>query len=312
MAFKNFQAFTNACKNLQQQLDRNTLLVRIINRVSQIITSSQAIPSQYTTKYNSVQLLQYDSEGNLNDVTPAEQLSVPENVLGSAVSSIQSNQRLIEGDIASLHSIKLDTECKLSAGIGVPVLENKNQAWGFLVPSAAYISGSSIDVVNRAQVASAFFPIRFDESHVFIYRTASTPKYKLKSLSYIDGAHSVLYLQDGTDGGVVLVKRFEDVLGNIPADGMIIGTIVKSNIPGFTTDLTLRAKPVDSSRPAFESGSTSLFTFSTNNADILFSGRSDTQPKPAVQGCITATTATDWSFLYPKDNIDALVNTLTN
>lgn len=105
MSFKSFSSFNTQLNDLQEQLDRNTLLARIINRVSTIITNAKTVPGNYTTKYNSVQLLEYNSEGKLEDVTPDAQLTIPNSVLEQAQGSIKSNQTLIRSDLDVLETI---------------------------------------------------------------------------------------------------------------------------------------------------------------------------------------------------------------
>lgn len=97
MSYKNFEAFNKALSDLAPTA-RSNLIFRLINLSSQLASIVEDLPGNWARAYASVQQLQYDADGRLEDVTSTEAISSVDNLIYAVRSKFLS----VKNDLDSL------------------------------------------------------------------------------------------------------------------------------------------------------------------------------------------------------------------
>lgn len=95
--FKNFSDF-NTWLSSHFSTEISAVVTRAVNRVTAIRQRMSQIHSEYTSAYNSVQTLGYDSQGSIVDNTSADRLSIPESTLTKCKAYLQTQRESLAAD----------------------------------------------------------------------------------------------------------------------------------------------------------------------------------------------------------------------
>lgn len=321
MAFHSFSEFTSTLAQLQKQLDVNALFVRVVNRVSSLITNAKSVPGQYTAKYNSVQLLQYNDEGVLQDVTPAEQLSVPNSVLDDFKMVTQSNQDLIESDLAVLGNINVPlktTKPLPDLSHSVDQLQSGNFATlyvgGFLLtfgkPSIITNVASYADVAPQVKLV-------FPDVAGGLYVECNGARYGVVGMSWGPAGYSALKLKASAGSSSTYNMIITSSTGFAPGDIIVGGTDCGKCI---YTDLPNEAGYIGKVVTAFASNEDGAvftidgeFNVDTKRTWFLYGGNEGYMtslaymkiPAYGIEGKADLS-----AVLYPKQTIESLKGTV--
>jgi hypothetical protein len=138
--FKSFDSFNQHLDKLIPSADAVAMgnALAISKSVQEILSS---VSSRYTRAYNSVQVIKYDENGDPIDVTPAEQLTVPENILEYARATIDNVKNQI--------STYRDRFSTVLHNVVVPLSTVLTQSKPFLLGrvgfDTAFFSGSDVN-----------------------------------------------------------------------------------------------------------------------------------------------------------------------
>lgn len=97
MSYKSFEPFNKVLGDLAPTA-RSNLIFRLINLASQLSGVVEDLPGNWARAYASIQQLQYDADGKLEDVTSAEAISSVDNLIYSVRSKFLS----LKNDLDSL------------------------------------------------------------------------------------------------------------------------------------------------------------------------------------------------------------------
>lgn len=313
MAFKDFSKFSTAISKLKEQLDKNALLVRVINRVSTIITNCQQVPGAYTTKYNSVQLLEYDSNGKLQDATPAQQLTVPQSILDTAVADIESNQRLVESDLKVASTLPLPVKVDVE-GADVSSFSEDGASVKVLSSQEAIVIMNSSNAVIASFIQDNYpepLPIGLAGTKgKRVFANAGNSDMWITGIRYLGDRVSLILVELPGSHGYVVVRAKANLQGNLTTSYQEVGEVIASNTPQFKPKAVFRVKLDTDNTTGFSSGVYSVINFSTLAINFLFTLSNRTSNNLDTGVIRFAGYADLANILYPKAQIDALKSSL--
>lgn len=97
MSYKSFEDFNEAFIDLAPTA-RSNLVYRLLNLASQLSSVLTDLPVNWARQYSSIQQLQYDAQGNIQDVTPSEAVTSADYLVSSAKAKFDS----VRNDLLSL------------------------------------------------------------------------------------------------------------------------------------------------------------------------------------------------------------------
>ena len=109
MSYKNFDAFNKALGDLAPTA-RSNLIFRLINIASQLSGVVEELPSNWARAYASLQQLQYDANGKLEDVTSIEAITSVDNLIYAARSKFLSLKNDLDSLSRQIEAMTVDAQ----------------------------------------------------------------------------------------------------------------------------------------------------------------------------------------------------------
>lgn len=109
MSYKNFDAFNKALSDLAPTA-RSNLIFRLINLASQLSSIVEDLPGNWARAYASLQQLQYDANGKLEDVTSSEAISSVDNLIYAVRSKFLSVKNDLDSLSKQIEAMTIDAQ----------------------------------------------------------------------------------------------------------------------------------------------------------------------------------------------------------
>lgn len=217
MSFKNFSHLNEFIATTANVADKLNSIISACQQGLTQLSSIKQISDAYARQYSLVQQIQYDADGNIQDVTSADRLSVPNTVIDNAKDAINkcslAIKRISPVDLGStVAQLTIHPVAKMYTYSGLNSNELVNPVDVKTIEDYYYVSGNSLFISNEFanELTSISSNVGF---HMYMANNKEVFNPVIMKLPYsmngVPGNHQIALIGDPSHG-IIYVRHTGD------------------------------------------------------------------------------------------------------